>query len=140
MKENSFIEHRSYPRLPIHLTLNYKYLEHGDMYHTLESKTLNLSARGLAMYTDRQLPEDQHILLTLLIPHESTSGQYGKTSESGTEEMLSVMLLSRVVWCTYCAKNEYHVGMEIIQVEPEHRKRLKQFLTMHRLDAAQTAH
>ena len=134
MTAKSFAENRCYPRLLINLTLNYKYLEYGNLYHALESRTLNLSACGLAMYTDRILPKDQHILMTLFLPRENVVANPGEKTKKTDDNYLSVMLLSSVVWCHQDENDECHVGLKIMQVEPEHKKRLQLFLASHKLD------
>lgn len=126
-------EQRQFPRSRLQLMVHYKFLEAGEVYHALESKSDNFGTKGLSMTSDRQLREGQHLLLTLFLPPEPTTARPDNVAVA-EDECLPVVVLSRVVWCLPRDTRQYQAGVEFLDVEEKHKNRLKTFLIEHHLD------
>ncbi len=126
-------EQRQFPRGQLKLVVYYKFLEAGEVYHALESKSENLGTKGLAMTSDRHLHEGQHLMLTLFLPPEKDPAR-PPVSAVPEDECLPVVVFSRVVWCLPRDNRQYQIGVEFLNVEEKHKNRLKTFLIEHHLD------
>ncbi|MCK5218118.1 PilZ domain-containing protein [bacterium] len=134
IKRESLFEHRRYPRIPLNIPVHYKFLEQGDVYRALESTTRDLGAKGIAIQCDRELREKLHLILTLFLPlkgkHENTTKQL-----YAEENFLPIIIFSQVAWCSAKEHKQYYLGIEFLEVAPEHKKRFEAFLIKHKIES-----
>jgi hypothetical protein len=89
-----FTERRAYPRFPIRISLSYL-----DPYSnlTVNTETYNISAIGLCMVTEKELPLDTCLEVCI---HMDDNGE-------------KIYRKGKVVWVEKCDSNKYKVGIKL---------------------------
>jgi c-di-GMP-binding flagellar brake protein YcgR len=125
-------ERRRYPRVPLKLRLEYQCLEKGNVAPSEKKLAKDLAAGGLAMSSERPLPPNQLLMLTLYLPLPEKRDDLEQGESVGEEESVPVNILSRVAWCAR-REGDFEVGVQFLDMDRDDRKTMKSFLIEYRL-------
>ncbi|MDP2941518.1 MAG: PilZ domain-containing protein [Candidatus Omnitrophota bacterium] len=94
MAKTNFSEKRAYPRFPVDIPLKYFMPERDAFY---ESHTHDIGARGLCLFSERELPEGASIELHL------------KMLDDGSK----IYRKGKVVWAKPISDSKYRIGIKL---------------------------
>lgn len=126
-------ERRRFPRKPLRLRVQFRCLDVDEVSPVEHNLANDLGAGGLAMRTERPLPEDQLLMLSLFLPVPEQSPADREQMDLTRAESLSVDILSRVAWCASSKEGEFVAGVQFLDLDRDGRKLLKRFLAEYRL-------
>ncbi len=133
-------ENRRYPRLKLKLWVHYRPLKQGESAAgPLESLAEDVGARGTAVRSSHAMRIGQLLMVTLYLPPENKRGEADTLPIFAEKDCLPVDILSRVVWCRAKDEHEFLLGIQFLDPDPSHRRRLKDFLVDYNLDKPESA-
>jgi len=127
-------ERRRYERKPIKLPLSYRCLDKGSVSEPQADLARDLGAGGLMMHSHQSLRKDQILMLTLFLPPVDKREEGMATEMFSEEESIGIEIVSRVAWSAPAADGGYVIGVQFLDLEPNNRKWLKEFLVDFKLD------
>ena len=120
-------ERRRYPRLPIHIHVNFQPLSQPAAPGETESRSENLSLGGVAVNTVHALPIGQVVRIMLHIPARELLREKERLTRPQGEEIIGILVEGRVAWCA-SSGSTYRIGLEFMNMEPDDRECLRRFL------------
>ncbi len=126
---NDFSERRQFPRKPIMLNLSFKVQRKGTLLHSQKVvQTRNISASGLALYSELELaPSDEMTMTLYLPPKEKRQGDLSQVTWQDSQAV-SVILQGRVVWQMPFIGSKYAYGVEFTSITKDSKAAFQEFL------------
>ncbi len=124
-----FSERRQFPRKPISLSLTFAAKCGEDIVRSQKiTQTQNISASGLALYSELELRPDDKLNLTLYLPPQDK--RRGDLSQMTWEESetVKVSIQGRIVWQMPFIGSKYAYGVEFTAIAPASKSAFQEFL------------
>lgn len=122
-------ERRRFPRKPLNLMLKFELISSSQKTDASnDSQSENISANGLALYSEHQLEQGQEIALVLFLPpKEKRSADLVIPSWKETD-CLPISIHAKIAWKLPFMNNKMAYGIEFISVDPKDQSAFDEFL------------
>jgi c-di-GMP-binding flagellar brake protein YcgR len=122
-------ERSHFQRKPLNLRVHFQLVNYPeDNAPRNSSRTENISAGGLALYSEKKMKNGQQLLITLFLPPEKKRAQDLILVTCIEQECIPVVIHAQVVWKLPFMADKFAYGVEFLSIEPDNKKEFQKFL------------
>ena len=111
------------------------FIEKGEVSDWRHTQTFDVSAGGTCFWSGARVEPGRMVMATLLVPPEKNLKRAADGASWGrTSDYQPVTAFARVAWCRVLAGSRLRMGLEFLDIEASHRRRMRAFLHACRLD------
>ncbi len=133
-KGEASAEHRRYPRKRLSLQVKYENVIQTVTTGTAGSQSLNVSAGGLAIRSNKKVMNGQMIALTIYLPSQEQRNIITEETPPDIEKAIPVNVLAQVAWSNEVSTSDFMIGVQFLEVDLNHKEKLNEFLKDYHLD------
>lgn len=132
-KSHIIAERRRFPRKPLTLSLKFNLIP-TDSINVADSgcidggRSENISANGLALFSDLKMEKGQKLSIILYLPPKEKRSPDLSLTAWHEEECIPVQIQSRIVWRLPFAGNKFAYGVEFTTVADDDQAIFDEFL------------
>jgi len=122
-------ERRRYPRKPLNLKVKFELIDTSSLQSappTYEIK--NISAGGLALYSEHKLKKGQELSLVLYLPPKDKRSPNLTLVKWSEKDSIPIHVHAQIAWCLSYSKHQYGYGVEFLEVDADDQPDFDEFL------------
>lgn len=126
-------ERRRFERIPLNLKISFRCLDKDYISDIKDDLAEDLGAGGVAIRSMYEMKQGQLLMLSLHLPSEDMEEENAKNDDDHESEKV-VNIFSTVAWCKLMKTGEFMIGVQFLDLDPDERMDLKEFLVEYKLD------
>lgn len=122
-------ERRRYPRKPLNLKVKFELIDTSASPGAPPTYEINnISAGGLALYSEHKLQKGQELSLVLYLPPKDKRSPKLALATWSENDSIPIHIHAQITWCLSYSKNHYGYGVEFLEVDADDQPDFDEFL------------